>query len=580
MHNINRYNKGPRKSLSKRKILDSPCICIPKQDCDNPNVVVLLSQNDGVHTYQIRYYIHKNEIYFVIIDNCNPENIQHIPITRSCINLYQPPNYNSCYPINSTGLDKCHHRECDVECDKCHNHRHKECDKCHPKECKDGKDGKDGRDGCNGKDGKDGKDGCDGKDGISWIFKCEYDKCESYTFNNVVHMSKKCQPGLYIYTHHHHSKPGTFDPIAWKLLIKDCVCDDCATNCENTNTCSESSDDNFNSDDDKKYKSCFKKNKNNTNENKNDDGTRLLEWVITKSYNSNTIVRSNGSIYISIKKVPRGTKITNETYWKLVCQYDESSKTDTNLNTNPNDNQKLCNNDDYTTTSDVDCLIDYYCTKGDSKLPDCSLNYDNIPISGTSNTINTTNTTNTTITTNSNDCEVGNMSSYLCSFFKVYHAILGKNIVCVPNITKKKIIYPIPFDRIIKCDHIYNTYNNHLILINPGFYKLTLHLVYNGTNCFKTKSYLLKPNDNINHTSENSFCKENIISGSEMNHLGSTKIKNYLHYTFPFKVNQAMSTLVVTYVRNIKLSKEYGIEEKDVTIFGNDKSWIMVEYID
>ena len=46
-----------------------------------------------------------------------------------------------------------------------------------------------------------------------------------------------------------------------------------------------------------------------------------IEWDITRSYEPLTVVKNQGSSYVSKRSVPEGIAITNEDYWLLWADY-------------------------------------------------------------------------------------------------------------------------------------------------------------------------------------------------------------------------------------------------------------------
>jgi hypothetical protein len=536
----------------------SPLACCS----DNSNSIVLLSEQQGSFVYQIRYYLNRNEVYLVIINTCAPDCNQYIPLTRSNINI-------------------CSSNPCEQSSNSC-----KPCDPCIP------------------------KDDC-----YPWVYKCEFNKKEVYCLNNIVHMSCACPPGLYIYLSNIPSKPNCCDLACWKLLLQDCCHNEtpCPSPCpppcnpsNPTNMCCYLGEwdckIHYECGNIVKHDGClFICKQSCTSIKPSACDTNCSHWDVIfcgfkhcgthckeKSYQPNCMVRHDCSTYISIKCVPKNICIDNCEYWKLLVKDCTCKNTKCKSNKSTDDCDKC---DPPFDMGSVDCMVDYCLgqtkqwnydddsfdfkaprkkyDKYDLEKPD--IDFDDTRDRNRESRESTDNQSQLDLDL---ECE---SNSYICSLARIHHAVLSRDLKCTTTSKKPKTIHPLVFDKVIHTDAIYETMDSHIILTKPGFYKVTCHIVYKHTNYFKLQSYLLTPYDNFKDAS---FIKDKVIPASKINHLGSSKIKNYLHYTFPVRVSHPMSTLTITSIRKNKLCSEYDLGDKDVIIYGQGKTWIMIEYMD
>jgi hypothetical protein len=145
-----------------------------------------------------------------------------------------------------------------------------------------------------------------------------------------------------------------------------------------------------------------------------------------------------------------------------------------------------------------------------------------------------------------------------------------------PLVSKKlKWNTPIIFDKIINTGLMFDTKRGQIIFNKPGTYRVTLHINFTGVSIFKTIAYLMKPSDIIE---SEKYDKDRRILSSKMSLIGSSQVKNYLHYNFILKVDDALSTFVFMSVHKHQKNKLLG-SEKELVIFGKEKTWILIECI-
>ena len=100
---------------NKVHICNDYCNCSTKK---HPGVVIITSTKDANNVYELRYFENRNELFFVVTNICNPNQVESIPITcsKQCIipfiqnpcnipNPCNPPNPMN--PCNSCKDDKC-----------------------------------------------------------------------------------------------------------------------------------------------------------------------------------------------------------------------------------------------------------------------------------------------------------------------------------------------------------------------------------------------------------------------------------------------------------------------------------------
>jgi len=139
---------------------------------------------------------------------------------------------------------------------------------------------------------------------------------------------------------------------------------------------------------------------------------------------------------------------------------------------------------------------------------------------------------------------------------------------------KSKWNVPILFDKIIDSSPSYDNRKNQIIFNKPGTYKVTIHINFTGSNFFHTYAYLLKPHDN---PMSDNYNKDRKIASSNMTIASSSHMKNHLHYSFIVVVQNALSTLVLVSVHRTNNKIKHLPDEKEITIFGKEKTWILIE---
>lgn len=141
---------------------------------------------------------------------------------------------------------------------------------------------------------------------------------------------------------------------------------------------------------------------------------------------------------------------------------------------------------------------------------------------------------------------------------------------------KTKTYVQIFFDKLVENCKSIDSKKNVIIFNKIGTYKVTCHFTFTGANQFKTIGYLLHPTDsNFNEAPP----KERKISSSKMSIAAASMLKNNMHYDFLVKVTVPLSTLHIMAIHEPNKAKHMP-EEKEVTIFGKDKTFILIEKLD
>ena len=158
-----------------------------------------------------------------------------------------------------------------------------------------------------------------------------------------------------------------------------------------------------------------------------------------------------------------------------------------------------------------------------------------------------------------------------------YYACKQSDVKYSLTIFKKKWSVPIIFEKILETGSSYDNKKGQIIFNKPGMYKITIHVNFVGTNMFKTSAYLLKPMDN---PSADIYQKDRKLPSSKMSLACiSPLIKNHLQYCFVVKVKDALSTLVIMSEHQNVKTKSHN-DEKEIIIFGKEKTWILIEKMD
>jgi len=158
---------------------------------------------------------------------------------------------------------------------------------------------------------------------------------------------------------------------------------------------------------------------------------------------------------------------------------------------------------------------------------------------------------------------------------KFFYAVQLTDFVYPIGQTKKKIRLPIIFTSRLKNSNIQQD-NEKIIFSKTGLYRMTLHFTYTGCHYLKTISYLFGPPDHPTTTEPSNNCK---IGSSQMGLTSSIKKKNYLHYQYITKISDSLSTLIIFLVYQPEHLLNF-TEEKNLCLYGSDKSWLSIEKLD
>jgi hypothetical protein len=142
-----------------------------------------------------------------------------------------------------------------------------------------------------------------------------------------------------------------------------------------------------------------------------------------------------------------------------------------------------------------------------------------------------------------------------------------------PSKTKWK--NQIKFDDVIECiGKSVSMQSNNVVFDTPGFYKVTIKIIFSGVNQFKLAAYLLNPSDNFQSETFNSNKK---IHASVYSQMCAASVKNCVHYTFPVNVKNALSTLVIATGHTYVKLTSFVHSENELIIYGKGKTWMLIE---
>ncbi len=499
-----------------------------------------------------------------------------------------------------------------------------------------GSKGDTGEKGSRGQKGDDGEKGDKGKHGIGFRYLCLYDPCKIYCYNDVVRVDRNhCSPGaIYVYTNSTPVGPlpdntDINDVPGWKLMLKDATCDDlqyqslCHKSCScdkcdkyKTSDTSETgisecidssikkiidhhkkfneiSKDKYSFDHEKvrplyfkgewsknesydindliKYKNIFyiaiKKSCGVTPTNKSMFWTVFFNgcirhqgtWKKDKNYCINDIVRSETASFIAVDLPPKGCPTSDTNYWALMCKDGDENTCSFNNGRN---------------------IIESYNQNG----LDCDFgleSFSSIETQPINSRLISYNYDSEICDFDDTDVQLKKLlnctdSEYTIKDNNFYYACKQCDTRYPLNSKKPKWSVPISFEKTLDTGPAYDNKKGQIVFNRPGTYKVTVHITYKGTNIYKTAAYLLKPSDDVG---ANNYQKDRKISSSKMSIISSSQIKNHLHYCFVIKVKDALSTLVMISEHQENKIKHIN-DDKEITIFGKEKSWILIEKID
>lgn len=308
-------------------------------------------------------------------------------------------------------------------------------------------------------------------------------------------------------------------------------------------------------------------------------------WKKDHCYFINDIVRSECGSYIALSTVPKNIHVTDENYWALLCQ----------------DGQCCCNKCDDTHV-DTSSYYGYKCKKEDKCVVEKKMfgHHDlfaNRAIDQTteSEQPNNTYTETETVAPTSRYAESynrlstteypdkrrnhrDNFSSEIISFSDSKHAVYyATKTSDIKYSLMPKWKVPILIDNIIQKDSdTYDSKHGHITFTSIGLYKVTINVTFTGVNNFATVCYLLKPTENPD---SDSYRRERKIRSSAISMPSSTHTKNRLNYTFVVHVPDMLSTMILVSSHGSGKSKNHS-SNNEVTVYGKDCTWILVERLD
>ena len=454
-----------------------------------------------------------------------------------------------------------------------------------------GEPGPAGNDGERGKKGDKGDRGCDG---ISIKFVGVYDPCKVYYYNNIVRVENcQCDNKLYIYVGKKPSEPCKNTNIEnvkkWVLLLEQCYrCSKCVSS--SGESCDTSSTSDSNREPIKKIINEHKK----YNESTNDVVDSVKEhvrpiyykgkWKKMETYNINDLIKYKNNMYIAIKKNNNLKPSCESIFWELF--FNESIKYKGVWQS-----EKIYYINDIVKLKHEIYIAIKNCTKGipvnntnywalisklyDGKIFDSDIieSYnDDIKHHHKSDVNCTSNEFESLTNIESLDFKNFTDTDFLNCKKDFYYAYKQNNSVYNTTCKKSKWNVPIIFDKTVEVGASFDNKKGQIIFNKMGTYKITVHINFNGMNLFKTSAFLLKPSDD---PESNVYQKDRKIPSSNMLITCASQIKNHLHYCFLVKVKDALSTLIIMSEHQEKM--KLLSEEKKITIYGKEKTWILIE---
>jgi len=284
-------------------------------------------------------------------------------------------------------------------------------------------------------------------------------------------------------------------------------------------------------------------------------------WKKDKTYSINDIVRSDNGSYIAIDGPTKGIPISDTESWALLCK-DGTEKnipqteTSTSFNGAYNSqhiiesyNQKPFHKSKPMTRAEMELDLAVLDDETDSKLQSI-LDSSTLDLKNIDTDFDTKD----------------NCFYYACKQSDIKYSLSSK---------KPKWHVPITFEKTLETGSVFDSRKGQILFNRPGIYKITVHINFTGTNLFSTLAYLLKPSDDPN---ADLYQKNRKIQSSKMSITCASQIKNHLQYCFIVKVKDALSTLVFMSEHQTGKMKHIP-DDKEITIFGKEKTWILVEKI-
>lgn len=154
----------------------------------------------------------------------------------------------------------------------------------------------------------------------------------------------------------------------------------------------------------------------------------------------------------------------------------------------------------------------------------------------------------------------------------IFYATRIKEVNKYVNQKSDELTTIIPFENILESDNNYqsNKTGTHIRIKDQGLYRVTLHITYTNAGRVKIEAF-----------TSNSFDYKDglLINQASASGVGSRRVENLIHYTFPVRVNAGT---VLSFKALIDLNKDYSVQNAksdDTIILGNEKTWIMIERI-
>ena len=287
-----------------------------------------------------------------------------------------------------------------------------------------------------------------------------------------------------------------------------------------------------------------------------------------RNYFTNDIVRSADGCYIALDAPPKGTPTTDVNYWALLCK-DGNSTSQFSTDHNRKNIIESYNQELASAPRGLELAESNADSNADSSIsfnPDIDLS-----------TFNDDDSSLRKLLSSSSIMDIKNFENDFGTKDKKFcHVCKQSDKQYTLNSKKPKWNVPISFEKILDSSSCFDNRKGQVVFNKPGIYKVTAHINFKGSNYFKTLAYLLGPSDD---PQADVYQKDRKIQSSKMTITCASQMKNHLHYSFIVYVKDALSTLVLI-AEHYSNKWKHAFEEKEITIYGKEKTWLLVEKMD
>lgn len=388
----------------------------------------------------------------------------------------------------------------------------------------------------------------DGRCGTGLYYRGCYDPCLVYYLNNIVRVDDYDSGKLYIYTLPQPSGPYPEDVDiehlkGWKFFLKDGTMSSFTSETSVITNSARMSDNNY-----EKARPLFFRG----------------DWSKSEDYETGDLIRYKNTYYFCLKKCRSTTPSSSSAYWDVFLigsmVYKGNWKQDREYHINH--------------LVKYNCCI-YICNETTKSCPDDNsdkwtlLIKESLDESADSNKYLLTHDSDFSSMLNT----AIDFDSPLSKSNDYYYAVKSSDSKFNLSLKKSKILVPILFDKTIERSDSIEQTKNSVTFNRPGLYKVTMHIMFTGVNFFKCIGYMMRASDDAE-----SYSKDKKIPGSSMSLMSSSLIKNNMHYSFLLKVEEPMSSIVMASVHHNKA--KHSQDEKELTIFGKERTFILIERMD